>query len=356
MHIANDFTAEEREVRARITQSVIEEVREENARTPVDLFLSYFYNAHFDPSGFDELRSLGIPSINFFCNSIYQFELVREIAPKADFSWHAERDAKARYQAAGANPLWVQMAADPDVYRPVEELQREPTAVFVGQRYADRDRLAAAMLRAKIPMALYGPGWKHEPRSHLSEAAGNDYPDLGRSVRTPGSLGAYFDVVRQNWASDGRVSGTIRTLRQFQYRRESQRLTPKFSAVAKGAVPFEEQKRIFSSAELVLNFSNVWVDARPGSALIPHVRLRDFEAPMSRACYLTGESSEIREFYEIGKEIDTYSTAEELVDKARFYLKETQAAENLREAGYRRARRDHTWKNRFCELFQKVST
>ena len=354
MHIGGNFTPGENEVRARITQAILDEVRNENTRGGVDLVLSYFYNAQFDSSGFDELRSMGIPSINFFCNSIYQFELVSEVASKADFSWHAERDAKGYYQAVGANPVWVQMAADPNVYRPVEGLRHEPIAVFVGQRYADRDRLAAAMLQAKIPMALYGPGWKQEAGSRVTEESANDRGNLGRLARTPGSMGAYFDVVRQNWADAGPVSGTVKMLRQQQYRRESRRLTPLFSAAAKGAVPFEDQRRIFSSAELVLNFSNVWSDGRPGSALIPHVRLRDFEAPMCRSCYLTGDTDEIHEFYEVGKEIDTYRSSEELIEKSRFYLSNPRAAENLREAGYQRARAHHTWSDRFKELFKKV--
>jgi len=98
----------------------------------------------------------------------------------------------------------------------------------------------------------------------------------------------------------------------------------------------------------------VWADGRPGAALIPHVRLRDFEAPMCRTCYLTGFTDEIAEFYEPGVEIDTYSTSEELVDKTRFYLGHPAAAERLREAGYRRARRDHTWDRRFAQLFRMI--
>lgn len=109
-----------------------------------------------------------------------------------------------------------------------------------------------------------------------------------------------------------------------------------------------------SGYELVLNFSNVWADGRPASPLIPHVRLRDFEAPMCRVCYLTGYTDELTEFYEIGREIDTYRTPAELVDKVRFYLSHPDAAEKLREAGYRRALRDHTWKRRFEELFRKI--
>ncbi|MEM9512277.1 MAG: glycosyltransferase, partial [Cyanobacteria bacterium P01_E01_bin.48] len=88
--------------------------------------------------------------------------------------------------------------------------------------------------------------------------------------------------------------------------------------------------------------------------LIPHVRLRDFEAPMCQTCYLTGHTDEIAEFYNIGREIDTYRDAEELVDKVRFYLDRPDAAEQLRTAGWERARRDHTWDRRFQTLFEKI--
>src|SRR4051794_26621913 len=70
MDVAGQFTPRQVEVRSRITEQILDEVRIAHAERPVDLFLSYFYNSHFDPAGFDELRRLGIPSINFYCNSI----------------------------------------------------------------------------------------------------------------------------------------------------------------------------------------------------------------------------------------------------------------------------------------------
>ena len=82
MDVPGNFTREELEVRARTTECILEEVRAAVRTAPVDLFLSYFYNAHFDPAGFDELRRLGIPSVNFYCNGIHQFELVAAIAAK----------------------------------------------------------------------------------------------------------------------------------------------------------------------------------------------------------------------------------------------------------------------------------
>jgi hypothetical protein len=357
MHIASDFTAGEKECRARLTERILAELQSAHRERPVDLFLSYFYNAHFDPAGFAEVRRLGIPTVNFYCNSIYQFELVRDVAAAADFAWHAEKPARALYLAAGARPVWVQMAADPSVYFPVEGVVRRPVAGFVGQRYADRDRWAAALIRAGVPVDLYGPNWG-APSPTLAvhpesvEPVETEY--LGRPILSPGSRSAYREAVVGNWRREGPVRGTWRTWRQLVYRRESRQLLALCAPHARGAVPFDEQKRVFAGFEVVLNFSNVWADGRPGTALVPHVRLRDFEAPMCRVCYLTGYTEEIAEFYELGREIDTYKTPDELVDKCRFYLGNTAAAERLRDAGFLRARRDHTWGRRFEQLFAAI--
>ena len=161
-------------------------------------------------------------------------------------------------------------------------------------------------------------------------------------------------MVSQNIARDGLVGGTLRSLRQVRYRNETRRLSPTFAPHAHGPVPFESLREVFSTHEVILNFSNVWSDGRPGSALIPHVRLRDFEAPMSRTCYVTGFSEELAEFYELGKEVETYRTPEELIDKTRYLLAHPTKAEEIRKAGYRRATKDHTWVRRFEHLFSEI--
>jgi spore maturation protein CgeB len=358
MDVAGDFTREELEVRARTTERILDEVHEAQRHGPVHLFLSYFYNAHFDPAGFDELRRLGIPSVNFYCNSIYQFSHVAEIARKSDFSWHAERDARDSYLAVGGNPVWVQMGADPKVYFPMPGQRRQTKTVFLGQRYVDRDRWIAALLRAGITIDIYGPGWgavSNEQKSAILRSQTTRCAYLGRSHFRPGTLASYWGAFQQVMQDEGMIRGLNRSIRLLAYRRETQKLSELFVPHACGAVPFKEIAAIFSRYEVCLNFSNVWADGRPGSRLIPHVRLRDFEAPMCRTCYLTGHTEEITEFYKVEREIDTYRTPDELIEKSRFYLSHPNSAERLREGGYRRALRDHTWKCRFEELFRKLN-
>lgn len=356
MHIAGEFTPQEAEVRARITQDIIDEVKLAHSKKPLDLFLSYFYNAHFDPAGLAEIHDLGIPTINFYCNSIYQFDLVSEIAPRASVSWHAEKNARPLYLAVGANPIWVQMGADPNVYHPVPHKKRKSKACFVGMRYADRDRLLALLLTNNVPVHIYGNGWDTAANGHGSrgESARPGDRVLGRSVVTAGTARSYLAAAWLNTMDLGFVGGTQRNFKQFIQRRRSQKLTTLIAPAVQGFA--EDISATFARYEVVLNFSNVWADGRPGSELIPHVRLRDFEAPMCRTCYLTGYTDEIAEFYEVGKEILTYSAPEEMVEKANYYLARPQESERVREAGYNRAVRDHTWVQRFKQLFSEVKS
>jgi spore maturation protein CgeB len=352
MHIAADFTTEELQERARTTEQILDELRTAHEQEPVDLFLSYFYNAHFDPAGFDEILRLGITSVNFYCNSIYQFPFVAGIAAKVDYSWHPEKNARELYLRAGARPVWVQMGADPQVYRPLPNIPKKASACFVGQRYADRDRWMAAVIRAGIAVTIYGSGWGSErEKVNRRDLTG---PYLGRPRHTPGGIRSYLESIREVISAEGIAAGLRRLARQIRYRQETAQLLPLFKAYARGPIPFEEISEVFAAHEVCLNFSNVWADGRPGSALIPHVRLRDFEGPMCRTCYLTGETDEIHEFYSVGKEIDTYSSEDELIEKTKFYLGNPEVTERLRKSAYARALRDHTWVKRFDELFGKI--
>jgi spore maturation protein CgeB len=357
MDIATSFTAEERETRDRITEQIVDEVKSAHSNAGIDLVLTYFYNSHFNPQGFAAIRRLGIRTVNFYCNSIHQFPLVAEIAPAVDVAWHPERDANASYIAAGANPVWVQMGADPGKYHPERGIARQNRSCFVGQRYADRDRLVAELIRREIPVDLYGDGWSRlaanaaEGRSqHSGENGATEY--LGRKVCRPGSAAAYLRAARECLRRHGPLRGIARLAQRYRHAARSRQLLPLLGQHAKGRA--EDISETFARYDVVLNFSNVWVDGTPGSALIPHVRLRDFEGPMSRACYITGHSDEIAEFYDVGHELDTYRSSKELGEKTKFYLSHPAAAESLREGGYQRAIRHHTWRCRFEELFRKI--
>ena len=80
-------------------------------------------------------------------------------------------------------------------------------------------------------------------------------------------------------------------------------------------IPFHQMVRLFSRSKINLNLSN-------SSTLIgQQIKGRNFEIPGTRSFLLTSNAENLSEYYEDGKEIVISDTAEELVDKAHYYLK-----------------------------------
>src|SRR6185436_286569 len=66
---------------------------------------------------------------------------------------------------------------------------------------------------------------------------------------------------------------------------------------------------------VTLGINRVDTFRQSASRLISYSRLRDIEAPMLGACYLTEWTDDLEVFYEIGRDIEVYRNASELSDR-----------------------------------------
>ncbi|WP_187970279.1 CgeB family protein [Aquibium microcysteis] len=66
------------------------------------------------------------------------------------------------------------------------------------------------------------------------------------------------------------------------------------------------------------------------------VSTRTFEIPACKGFMLHIDNPEVREFFDVGTEIDTFATAEELCDKVRFYLDRPELRAAMIERAYAR--------------------
>lgn len=104
---------------------------------------------------------------------------------------------------------------------------------------------------------------------------------------------------------------------------------------------------MFSRAKIIL-----------GTGLIGHsssivtLKLRDFDAPMSGALYITNHNPDIVESFDIGREMVTYMSVRECIDKIKYYLSHDEERESIAAAGRLRAVKDHTWNLRISVLLQ----
>lgn len=111
----------------------------------------------------------------------------------------------------------------------------------------------------------------------------------------------------------------------------------------------EEMVRLYNRSRIVLGFSGVGPSRRFKS-----LKGRDFEVPMCGALYLREYSREIDECFSVGTEIECFTSKADCLAKVRALLADESRAESIRQAGYARARRDHTWSNRFTRLFRDI--
>jgi spore maturation protein CgeB len=303
-----------RENRPRLSEELIRQVREAHRRRKIDVLFSYFYAAHVESDAVRQIARLGITTVNWYCNASYQFHLVREIAPAFHYCLVPERYRLEDYRRVGATPIYCQEAANPSVYRPVSA-KREFDVTFVGQKYGNRPAMIRRLIDAGIEARAWGPHWRQPDRPWLLQiAAAIKHQISGRSRR-----------------ADDRIP----------------------DANTGAPLTDEEYVRMFSRSKISLGFTTL-AGTAPEGGPNHQVRLRDFEAPMSGAFYLVEYFEELADFFEPGREIETFSDGDELVAKARYYLSHEAARERIRQAGLGRARREHTWQHRFETAFRQM--
>jgi hypothetical protein len=117
-----------------------------------------------------------------------------------------------------------------------------------------------------------------------------------------------------------------------------------------GPLSTEEMIRLYSKSRINLGFGGV--AAHDDTFCL---KGRDFEIPMSGGLYLTEYHPELEGVYDIGREIVAYGGFDDLMVKIRHLLTNPEEAEAIRRAGFRRARRDHTWEMRFERVFRLMN-
>jgi spore maturation protein CgeB len=113
-----------------------------------------------------------------------------------------------------------------------------------------------------------------------------------------------------------------------------------------GPLSLEEMVGMYSRSRINLGFGGVGAYDKTYC-----LKGRDFEIPMSGGLYLTEYHPELETVYALGKEIVVYRDFDELVGEIHRLLEGPDEAEAVRQAGFRRARRDHTWEKRFERIF-----
>ncbi len=92
----------------------------------------------------------------------------------------------------------------------------------------------------------------------------------------------------------------------------------------------------------------------------PHIRLstsaRAFTAIGLGGFYLTFPTTGIEGMFEPGKELVTFNTADEMIEKIRYYLCHDEERQAIAAAGRKKALEHHTYQRRFERMFEVLSS
>ncbi len=305
-------------------QRAVEWIRREHGQRPVDLFLSYLYPGQVQAEAVAELRGLGIPCVNFFCDNVRLFRRAPAEFACFDLNWVPEQAALDLYRRAGfptlysSMPCWVAPQ-----WRTVPEAESLP-ATFVGTRDEQRERLFAEAFRLGLRADLRGLGWADDNPPWSA-------PPPGRGLAL---LRNQWDFAAQN--------GALALVRKLAYR-----LSPPepvafdFKPWAGKQVLGEDYWHALRESRVCIGVNRFPSLRHPIDRPICYSRLRDIEAPMAGSAYLTEFAPGLDDLYDIGKEIEVYRSAGELVAKVAELERDSGRRRQLRERGQRRALGEH---------------
>lgn len=290
----------------------------------LDLFLGYLYPRQIEPAAVRTLRAAGLPAVNFFCDNVREYRrLPAEFAP-FDLHWVPEQAALPLYAARGWNAVFAPMPCwvPPRFRQPQPATDEIARVTFIGRRDDLRANVLAGAARAGLPLAIHGGGWTPEPAG---------------AARPPAT-----------WRD--RLADWTDYLRRQGFAAAWRRLASRRSGGAAPAFDFgpwlypspsdDDYARLFVRSAVTLGI-NRYPD--PLAPVPPaYSRLRDIEAPMLGACYLTEWAPELPSLFEPGREIEIYRDGTELAAKAAALLADAPRRAALRRAGQRRALADHT--------------
>ena len=281
----------------------------------IDAVISYCFAADVDAGLVARTIELGVPWINFFCDSTYAFDLVERLARVASLNWFPEHAALPRYQALGrpflCRPYAVNPAALPDAHCETAD----HALGFVGAPTGNRVIRLATLQLLGCGAAVRGEGWRRS------------------------------DAVRQR--SNSLTRPMDRRMRGSLVERVLVRaLTP---LVRGDAQPLADDAMapFLSSCRVVLGL-NEGRDLH--GSYQSYMKLRDVEFPGYGCCYLTQHHPDMEHAFDVGREVLTFRHAVEAASHVRRCARHPDEARAVGQAARRRVLADHTWSARLTEL------
>ncbi len=306
-----------------------------------DCFMTSALNTQLYKETMKEISHIDIPKLLICFDNLHAPYIHKSLLPYFDLVWLTSKENENLFKSWGANTIFLPYAANPyTFYLPNynEDINR---VCFIGSPYGTRCLKFNKLVENNIPCDVYYGG--NKKRAIASTQNKNKNTDIDFSLRD--KLINYFSspIGRKLFVSNLKAKVI-----------KPQLVTNDYLSFY-NSLSFSNMIKAYHSYALSLNITEVW-----SSLLLKHpiykIHLRSFEIPMCGGIEFTSYNDEIAEYFEDGKEIVYYRDEYEYIDKARYYLdpKRQGVRNSMKIAARKRAETEHTWWNRFEQIFDRL--
>jgi len=208
--------------------------------------------------------------------------------------------------------------------------------LYLGSPWPYRQRVLQQIVRAGIALRIYGNNW-HAERPWPATA--------GARQKLAHDLRAYLlpRLREEGWPF-------VRELARRYFDRNPATVDAAAfpDGVICGRYDMDQFAALVRGAAINIGFTQM--DADPTREYPRQLRLRDFEIPACGGFYLAQSCPELPLYYEIGREIAVWESADDVVDRIRYYLARPEERAAIARAGRRRVEQNHTWLHRFAAI------
>ncbi|PIT88173.1 MAG: hypothetical protein COU29_04140 [Candidatus Magasanikbacteria bacterium CG10_big_fil_rev_8_21_14_0_10_36_32] len=294
-----------------MNQKLLEKVEEEKP----DLCFFFLFTDEIYTNTIKKITDSGVLTYNWFADDHWRWSIFSKYyAP--NFSWVSTTDSQAveKYRNIGYNNvIKTQWACNHFLYKKsVDNKDYKHEVSFVGASHGNRKKIIAKIVKAGVKIDCYGAGW-----------------------------------------TKGRVNQE-QMMEIFSSSKINLNLTE-----SSGGINIKNLIKIFiskSQHKLKINSPRYWLNyARSMLAMRrKQIKGRTFEIAGCGGFLISGEADNVGDYYIPDKEIVLYSNENDLLKKIKYYLTHDVQREEIRIGGYKRTISEHTYENRFKEIFKQI--
>ncbi len=208
---------------------------------------------------------------------------------------------------------------------------------------SDVSKLKKYKVEAKVLPMAYDPDCYFKLKGDIEQSIdisfiGNLYPARKELLDNVCSLNENLNL--QIWS---RCWTWYNPLSYYNYKVKTQKLSSKINNYD---IDYNRINNIYNQSKICLNMHH--------SQSLEGLNPRTFEILGSGGFELIDYKASLNDLFEIGTEIECYSTEKELFDKINYYIENGDEREKIAKRGQKRVYRDHTYVNRVQRMLEDV--